>query len=41
MLEQDVNCNDLKIDMKRYSNGIYLIQVATETETMTHKVIVF
>lgn len=39
LLEENVNCNKLEIDMRGFSQGLYLIQVVTETETKVYKVI--
>ena len=39
LLEESVNCNKLEIDMRGFSQGLYLIQVVTETETKVYKVV--
>ncbi len=41
LFEENTNCNELEIDMRKFGNGLYLIQVATESETKVHKVIVY
>ena len=41
LFEENADCDELQIDMRVFGNGIYLIQVATETETKTHKVVVY
>ena len=39
LFDEEVNCNELKVDMSCYSKGIYVIQVVTETETKSYKVV--
>lgn len=41
IFEEDTYCDELQIDMREFGKGIYLIQVATDTETRTHKVAVY
>lgn len=41
LFEENTNSNDLQIDMRIFGNGIYLIQVVTETEIKTQKVVVY
>lgn len=41
IFEEDIDSNELQIDMREFGKGIYLIQVATDTETRTHKVAVY
>lgn len=41
IFKEDTYCDELQIDMREFGKGIYLIQVATDTETRTHKVAVY
>lgn len=40
VFEEDVNSNELNIDMRTFGKGIYMMQVTTESETTTSKVVV-
>lgn len=37
--DEDVDVNELEIDMRQYAEGVYLIQVITDTETKVCKVV--
>ena len=39
LFDEEVNSNELKVDMSCYNKGIYVIQVVTETETKSYKVV--
>lgn len=40
LFEENANRDELQIDMKKFGDGIYLIQIYTETDIKTHKVVV-
>ena len=39
VFDESVDSNELEVDMRKFAEGIYLIQVVTETETKVYKVI--
>lgn len=41
LFEENTNSYELEIDMRRFGNGLYLMQIATETETKVYKVLKF
>ncbi len=40
IFEEYVDSDELKIDMKKYGNGVYIMQITTESETTSSKIIV-
>ena len=41
LFEEDFNCDELQIDMKKFDCGIYLIQITTKEETKLSKIVVY
>lgn len=40
VFEEDVDSNELKVDVRQFGKGVYIMQIATETEILTEKIVV-
>lgn len=40
LLDEDISSNRTSIDMRKYGNGIYIVEVITDSEIITEKIIV-
>ena len=40
VLEEDVDSNELKVDVRQFGKGVYILQITTETEILTEKIVV-
>ncbi len=40
VFEEDVDSNELKVDVRQFGKGVYILQITTETEILTEKIVV-